>query len=92
MDIPKTVEVLLVAVLTSDVLLFLLLCGFLNTSSPLSSFLFVSAEKQRFFSLNFALSLRLFRESLRLSNGKIKLNFDASPMFDINYYINGNGD
>lgn len=76
MDIPKTVDVLLVAVLTSDVLLFLLLCGFLNTSSPLSSFLFVSAEKQRFFSVNFALSLRLFSESLRLLNGYIKLHLN----------------
>lgn len=67
--IPNTVEVLFVAVLTSDVLLFLLLFGFLKTSSlPLSSFLFVSAEKQRFFSLNFPLSLRFFRESLRLMN------------------------
>lgn len=64
--IPKTVEVLFVAVLTSDVLWFLLLFGFLNTSSPLSSFLFVSAEKPRFLSLNFPLSVRLFSESLRL--------------------------
>lgn len=75
--LPNTVDVLLVAVLTSDVLLFLLLFGFLNTSSPLSSFLFMSAEKPRFFSLNFALALRLFSESLRLDVEKGKYEIES---------------